>query len=167
MNRAQKEAGGTEERPPPRLPLAEATVLPSTWHCGGQPCFPAPPHPASPSLIPRPEREAGLRAAGRGAVATSQGVDTPQRLSVLKLRGQSRGLCPWRGTHWGRRGIRHHLQPRYGKVGSRGTAPGPGMAGPLKGLGLQCRGAAETEIASCKRGDLQTSESWTGRETGG
>lgn len=41
------------------------------------------------------------------------------------------------------------------------------MAGPLKGLGLQCREAAETEIASCKRGDLQTSESWVGREAGG
>ena len=40
----QKEGRGSEKRPPPILPQAEATVLPSAWHGGGQPCFPAPPH---------------------------------------------------------------------------------------------------------------------------
>lgn len=82
---------------------------------------PLPPWPP-PSLIPGPEREAALLAAGPGAVATSQGGAVGRRLLqwllVLKPRGQSGGLCPWPETQRGLRGIHHHLQLRYGRVAS-------------------------------------------------
>ena len=73
-------------------------------HCGGRPCSPAPPHPGL--LLAGPEtRKAGLSPAGSW---TGHRIGCNHRLetsaagpSMLKPRGQGRGLCPWPGMQGG------------------------------------------------------------------
>lgn len=89
-------------------------------------------------------------------MASTQGVTADCRLLqwllVLKPRGQNRGLCLWLETQRGHQGIRHRLQPRYGRAGSLGTAHGSGLADPLRGLGLQGTGLLRWKQLSLRGG---------------
>lgn len=82
----RRKAGAQRNTPPPILPQAEATVLPSTVEASHA-SLPLPTPPPR-SLTPRPEREASLLAVGLGAVAASQGVDSPVTVSAEDKRSE-------------------------------------------------------------------------------
>lgn len=122
------------------------------------------PRPSPPGLpLADPKAKKGGSPAGSwkqpDAVATAQGVAADCRrlqwLLVLKPKGQNRGLCLCPGTQQGLQEICHHLQPRYGRVGSLGTAHCPGLAGFLRGLGLQGRGLLRQKQFSVRGGTFK------------
>lgn len=120
-----------EPCPPPTLLLAQAAVLPSTWHCrgqpmapGGQPCSPAPPHQPPASLIPRPERAATLLAARPGATAP-RGV---QKSAVAVAAEAERSEQGFVSVAWDLAGTPGESPPSAAQVwegGSAGHCPRP------------------------------------------
>ena len=113
------------------------------------------PSPPPPSLIPRPEREAVLLAAGLGTVATSRGADAAVAVSTEDERSE----LGFVSVAWDSSGTAGDSPPSPAQVGEGRRVP--------QGLGLQDREAAEMETTSRKMGDLQTLESGAGREAVG